>query len=274
MGRLDGEVAIVTGSTSGLGRATAEMFAREGAKVLVTGRSIERGREVEQGILAAGGVASFVRADVEQEDDVVNAIAEAVRRFGKLTVLVNNAAPTDLLSKGTLDGPITELTTERWERVMHGTLTSVFWGCKYAIPSMISAGHGSIVNISSLTSTRATGGLDAYTAAKAAINGLGRSIALEYGSSNIRCNTIVPGLVVPEDQDELRAPLIKAITRHQILQTGRPIDVAYAATYLASPESKFVTGVLLPVDGGISCCMKMDTGELMRDTDSQTSEGS
>ncbi|WP_419828231.1 SDR family NAD(P)-dependent oxidoreductase [Sphingomonas sp.] len=263
MGRLDGEVAIVTGATSGIGRATAEMFGREGAKVLVTGRSIERGREVVEAIVAAGGTASFVRADVEQEGEIVDMIAEAIRQFGKLTVLVNNAAPTDQVSTGSLDGSIADLTTERWERVISGTLTSVFWGCKYAIPEMIKAGSGSIVNVSSIVSMRATIGLDAYTTAKGGINALCGAIALKYGPSNVRCNTIIPGLIIPEGQDELHKPLIEMVMKKQILETGRPIDVAYAATYLASRESKFLTGIRLTVDGGVSCCQKMDVSDVL-----------
>jgi len=259
--RLEGHVAVVTGSTRGIGRATAEMFAAEGAKVLITGRSEDAGKDVEETIRSAGGEAAYFRADVEREEDVRAAIAEALRIFGKLTVLVNNAAPTDLMATGDFDGPITDLTTERWDRLMRGTLTSVFWACKYAIPEMIASGTGSIVNISSSASIRGWTGIDVYTAAKAGMNGLTRSIAAEYGAANIRCNCIVTGVIFPPDPEG--NPLAAAVGPLQLLRLGRHSDMAYAATYLASDESSFVTGVLLPVDGGLTAAVKMDlTGAL------------
>jgi len=261
MRRLEGHVAVVTGSTKGIGRATAEMFAAEGASVLITGRNEEAGKDVEDAIRSAGGDGAFFRTDVEREDQVQAAMAEAVRLFGKLTVLVNNAAPTDLMTTGTFDGPITELTTDRWDRLMRGTLTSVFWACKYAIPEMIAAGGGSIVNISSSASIRGWTGIDVYTAAKAGMNGLTRSIAAEYGAANIRCNCIVTGVIHPPNSEG--NPMARAIKPLQLLRLGRQSDMAYAATYLASDESSFVTGALLPVDGGLTVAVKMDlTGAL------------
>jgi NAD(P)-dependent dehydrogenase (short-subunit alcohol dehydrogenase family) len=261
--RLEGHVAIVTGSTRGIGRATAEMFAAEGAKVLVTGRNRDAGQDVEKAIRSAGGEALYFPTDVEREGDVQAAVDEAVRAFGKLTILVNNAAPTDLMASGQVDGPIAELTTERWGRLMLGTLTSVFWSCKYAIPAMINAGKGSIVNISSSAAIRGWTGIDAYTAGKAGMNGLTRSLAVEYGGANIRCNSIVTGVVMPGGDDG--SPFAETVKRLQVLRIGQPSDIANAATYLASDEASFVTGVLLPVDGGLTCSVKMDVSATMRD---------
>jgi 3-oxoacyl-[acyl-carrier protein] reductase len=268
--RLDGEVALVTGSTRGSGRAIAEMFGREGAAVMVTGRTQELGREVAQVIEKTGGRARYVPMDIEREEDIQRAVAEAVAAFGKLTVLVNNAAPTDLMSTGTVDGILTDLTTERWNRILLGTLTSVFWASKYALVEMLAAGHGSIVNISSASATRGMAGVDAYTAAKAGMLGLTRSVATTYGSQNIRCNALALGMVPHDDSSsgsngaERSAGLRAVLGKMQLTRLGCPDDIAYAATYLASRESEFLTGAVLPIDGGLTCSVKLDVSETLR----------
>lgn len=263
VGRMNGEVALVTGSTRGIGRAIAEMFAAEGAAVIVTGRSKDLGEEVRSTIEAAGGKAIYLATDVGIEADVQAAVDEGVRHFGKLTVLVNNAAPTDLMMTGLVDGSVTDLTTERWDQIMDGTLKSVFWALRFSIPEMIRAGHGSIVNISSASATRGMAGVDAYTAAKAGMIGLSRSVATEYGSRNIRSNVIVVGLV-HHGSPEADNPLIPVLERMQLTRLGCPDDIAYAATYLCSSEAGFVTGVELPVDGGLTCTVKLDVSETLR----------
>ncbi len=192
-------VALITGSTRGIGRATAVRFAREGAKVVVTGRTESAGREVEREIRDAGGDAIYVRTDLAEEDDVIAAVRAAVDNYGKLTTLVNNAAPTELMGPGRLDRRVTELTNEGWNSIMLVALKAVVWTCKYSIPEMVTAGGGAIVNISSAASMLGTPGLDTYTAAKGALNTLTRSMAVEYAADGLRVNCIVAGMVLTSE---------------------------------------------------------------------------
>jgi NAD(P)-dependent dehydrogenase (short-subunit alcohol dehydrogenase family) len=221
------------------------MFAGEGAKVAVTGRTTERGRKVVDLIRGAGGEAEFFELDVSHEDsvrDVTNAVAE---RFGSITTLVNNAAPT--VDVGSSIKPLTEVTTEEWNHILTATLTGpVFWACKFAIPYLRAAGGGTIINISSGQSVVGLGGFSAYSAAKGGMNSLTRSLAAEEAEHNIRCNAIVVGRVVAKG--DMGAGMVPGhLTRY-----GLPDDIAYAATYLASDESAFVTGSILTADGGFS----------------------
>ena len=163
--RMEGKVAIVTGSTRGIGRATAVRFAQEGARVVVTGRSEDDGRAVEQEIRAAGGEAVFDATDLAREDDVIAMVAATVDRYGGLTTLVNNAAPTELMGPGRADRRVTELENDAWDSIMLVALKAVIWCCKHSIPAMSASGGGSIVNISSAASILGTPGLDTYTAA-------------------------------------------------------------------------------------------------------------
>jgi NAD(P)-dependent dehydrogenase (short-subunit alcohol dehydrogenase family) len=256
--RLEGKVALVTGSTRGIGRATAVRFAAEGASLVVTGRSQDDGRAVEQEIRDAGGEAVYVPTDLAKEDDVVAAVDAAIDRYGRLTTLVNNAAPTELMGPGRLDRRVTELTNEGWDSIMLVGLKAIMWMCKYAIPRMIEAGNGAIVNISSAASILGTPGLDTYTALKGALNTLTRSIAVEYAPDNIRCNCIVSGMVLTSEGafKMMDDPVIGGATKAMHLtRLGLPEDIANAALFLASDEAAFVTGALLPVDGGVTCRM-------------------
>ncbi len=252
--RLRDEVALVTGSTRGIGKAIAVMFAAEGARVVVTGRSRDLGQEVEKSIRDAGGEALYVPTDVGREEDVAGAVGAAVDAFGKLTILVNNAAPTELVP--VVDNAVADLSSEHWESILRVTLTSAFWASKYSVREMIKAGGGSIVNISSDASTQGVAGLDSYTAAKGGMNSLTRSIAVEYASRGIRCNCFVVGFV-PGDSplanaivnDPETGPICRAA---HLTRLGRPEDVAYAAVWLASEEAAFVSGAIIPIDGGMS----------------------
>ena len=256
--RLDDAVAIVTGSTRGIGRATAARFAREGASVIITGRTEDAGRELEQEIRAAGGEATFVLTDLANEADVVAMVAAAVEHYGKLTTLVNNAAPTELMGPGRLDRRVTELENDAWDSIMLVALKAVVWACKYSIPEMAKAGGGAIVNISSAASLLGTPGLDTYTAAKGALNTLTRSMAVEYAPDNIRSNCIVAGMVLTSEGafKMMDDPVIGSATRamHRT-RLGLPEDIASAALFLASDEAAFITGAVIPVDGGVTARM-------------------
>ena len=243
--RLEGKVALVSGSTRGIGRSIAQMFASEGAKVAVTGRTVERGQKVVDLITAEGGEAEFFALDVTQEASVASVIDQVVERFGSLTTLVNNAAPT--VEVGSNIKPLVDVTTEEWELILRSALTgNVFWSCKYGIPRLAAAGGGSIINISSGQSVIGMGGFAAYAAAKGGMNSLTRAIAVEAAPDNIRCNTIVVGRVVAKGDAGA------GITPGSLTRLGVPNDIGYAATYLASDESAFVTGSILTADGGFT----------------------
>jgi NAD(P)-dependent dehydrogenase (short-subunit alcohol dehydrogenase family) len=255
---MAGKVAIVTGSTRGIGRGTAIRFAQEGASVIVTGRTTDAGAAVEAEIRDAGGEATFVPTDLANEDDVIAMVRAAVDRYGSLTTLVNNAAPTELMGPGRSDRRVTELENDAWDSIMLVALKAVVWACKYAIPEMAKAGGGAIVNISSAASILGTPGLDTYTAAKGALNTLTRSIAVEYAPDNVRSNCIVAGMVLTSEGafQMMEDPVIGGATRAMHLtRLGLPEDIANAALYLASDEAAFVTGAILPVDGGVTARM-------------------
>jgi NAD(P)-dependent dehydrogenase (short-subunit alcohol dehydrogenase family) len=243
--RLSGKVALVSGSTRGIGRSIAQMFAAEGAKVAVTGRTVERGQKVVDLIRSEGGDAEFFTLDVTQEESVSGVIDAVVDRFGSLTTLVNNAAPTVEVGAGIK--PFVEVTTEEWNLIILSALTgNVFWACKYGIPHLAAAGGGSIINISSGQSVVGMGGFGAYGAAKAALNSLTRTIAVEEATRNIRCNTILVGRVVAKGDAGA------GVTPGHLTRLGTPNDIAYAATYLAADEAAFVTGSMLTADGGFT----------------------
>jgi meso-butanediol dehydrogenase/(S,S)-butanediol dehydrogenase/diacetyl reductase len=240
--RLEGKVALVTGSTRGIGRTIAEMFAEEGAKVVLSGRSADKGEKNAQRIRDAGGDAMFVPLDVADESSVQEAVAATVEAYGPITTLINNAAPTALVNVSFK--PVTELSTQEWDDIVRGTVTSMFWTSKYTIPHMLEAGGGSIVNVSSGAAVFGVPGLSAYSAAKGAVNSLTRVLAVENGKQGIRCNTIIVGRVVSYAQD--RGPE----TTKELMRVGNPRDIAYAALWLAADESEWITGSEITADGG------------------------
>lgn len=244
--RLEGKVALVTGSTTGIGRSVAQFFASEGARVAVAGRTVAKGEKVVRYIRDAGGEAEFFPLDVTDESAVAATIEAVVERFGGLTTLINNAAPTDKVTASY--GKVHQLSTELWNDILLGTLTgSVFWTSKYAWPHLAGAEGASIVNVSSLASQLGLTGLGAYGAAKGGVNSLTRLLAAEGSADGIRSNCILVGRIVSSSADSGRMAGAGHLTR-----IGNPMDIAYCATWLASDEAGFVTGAMISADGGFA----------------------
>jgi meso-butanediol dehydrogenase/(S,S)-butanediol dehydrogenase/diacetyl reductase len=243
--RLAGRVALVSGSTRGIGRSIAELFAAEGAKVGVTGRTADRGQKVVQRIRDSGGEAEYFPLDVTDETNVRDVIAAVADHFGSLTTLVNNAAPTAIVA--TTAKPIAEYTTEEWNSIITGTRTgNVFWATKYAWPYLKAAPGATIVNISSGASMMGQTGLGAYAAAKGGMNSLTRTIAVEGAEHGIRCNAIIVGRVVAGSSDT-GAGMIKNSSA-----IGTPMQIASTALFLSTDDSSFINGELITADGGLT----------------------
>lgn len=245
-GLMDGKVALVSGSTRGIGRSIAEHLAAEGARVVVTGRTVEKGEKVVGRIREAGGEAEFLRLDVTDEQNVREVVEQTVRLFGSLTTLVNNAAPTDAVASTVKH--LADTSTEEWNRILVGTLTgNVFWASKYAWPHLAAADGASIVNISSGQSIAGFKGFGAYGAAKAGVSALTRTLAVEGAADGIRANSVLVGRVVA-----LRGDSGHHTGGGRLTRIGNPMDIAYAVSYLASDRAEFVTGTQLTADGGFS----------------------
>jgi NAD(P)-dependent dehydrogenase (short-subunit alcohol dehydrogenase family) len=244
VGRLDGEVALVTGSTSGIGRAIAIRFAAEGAHVIIAGRNEQRGSEVAS---ACGGRGMFVPADLTESSAADVLVASAIEQFGALTILVNNAAVSQR------DGPVADLDDSAWRNVLDVDLLAPARLCRAAMPYLRACGHGTIVNISSRAASRASRGSAAYISAKGGLEALTRSIAVDEAPHHVRCNAISPGYVLNERRDaHLTGEERSRREAMHLLGLGTADDVAGAAVYLASRESRWLTGIVLPLDGGSS----------------------
>lgn len=248
--RLQGEVAIVTGAASGIGRAIAIAFAREGAKVAVADINQAGGEETVALIRKQGGDAQFVQTNVSIRSQVESMVNRVSRTFGVTRILVNNAAHMDSRDFKSA----TETTEEEWDKSMSVTLKGVFLCSKYVIPGMISAGGGSIVNIASIGGLVGFANYASYCTAKGGVLQLTRSMAIDYGLKGIRVNAICPGPIdtesSPEAQDEVQHQWQRNMT--VLGRTASPEEVALPAIFLACNDSSFVTGAALVVDGGWS----------------------
>src|SRR6516225_6098603 len=253
MDRLNGKVAIVTGGGGGIGGATARALAREGAAVLVVDVNEEAADAVARGIRDTGGVAESSRADLSEEREVKAVVATVVQRFGRLDVLHNNAALTDadFLSA---DTAVTELSLDVWERTLAVNLRSQMLMCKHAVPIMVDQGGGSIINMSSGASLKGDRTRTAYGVSKAGVNALTLYVATSHGKKGIRANTILPGLVITDAvRAHLKEDMVASLSKATLTPAvGQPDDIADVVVFLASDESRYITGQMIAVDGGMS----------------------
>lgn len=246
--RFQGKVAFITGGSSGIGRATALAFAREGASVAVASWSEEDNQETVRQIEAAGGRALAVRCDVSRSDDVQQALRQTIDAFGRLDIAFNNAGIEQPV------GPLDDITEEDWTRLIAIDLGGVFLCMKYQIPLMQQQGGGVIVNTSSGAGVKGFKGQAAYAAAKYGIIGLSKSAALDYAAENIRVNVVAPGIIDTEMMDRFSGGTEEGrqsvIDQEPVGRMGRPEEIAAAVLYLCSDEAAFTTGAVLVVDGG------------------------
>jgi NAD(P)-dependent dehydrogenase (short-subunit alcohol dehydrogenase family) len=251
VGRLDGKVALITGAASGIGRVAAELFAAEGAQVVIADVVETDGAAAVDAITQAGGQAAFVRADVSDTTDAAAMVRFAVDTFGGLHVLYNNAGILPPDDAGTLDTP-----EDTWDRVMAVNLKGVWLGCKHGIPALLASGGGAIVNVSSLVALMGSAVPQiAYTASKGGVLAMTRELAVEYARQGIRANVLCPGPIDTPLMAQLMSDPQWAARRLVHIPMGRPgqpAEIARTALFLASDDSSFMTGATLVVDGGIT----------------------
>lgn len=250
MGRLQDKVAIVTGSTSGIGIGIARLFAAEGAKVVICGRRAEKGQAVVDSIVAEGGEASYHFMDITDLESIEKLFADTAEKYGKIDVLVNNAANVALK-----DGRVDELTVEMWDAIFQSDMRGTFYSTKCVLPYLEkNENGGSIINIGSMASCSGDLGSTAYACAKAGVDMLTQYTALQYGKENIRCNCVRPGLIVTPENEAYVPQALKDIFLSNIMgnRYGSPEDIAHMCVYLAADESEYFTGQVVTVDGGLN----------------------
>ena len=246
MGRLKDKRILITGSASGIGRAAARLFATEGAVLTLCDRDQSNNLALANELNSAGSKAQAIETDVGQPDDMQNAINAAVDLYGGLDVLYNNAGGATKQV-----GSVTDIDLDEFWRTIRVDLFGTVLGCRFAIPHLVKAGGGSIINTTSIRAMIGTEGADAYTSAKGGVATLTRALALQWASSNIRINAIAPGVILT-DRVRTMLPLDDPVRVKTPLGPSEPEDVAPLALYLASDESQQMTGMILPLDGGAS----------------------
>jgi NAD(P)-dependent dehydrogenase (short-subunit alcohol dehydrogenase family) len=243
------KVVLITGGTSGIGRATAVAFAGQGANVVVAGRRDREGEESVRLVEKAGGKGLFIRADVTAEDQIAALVTRTIEHFGRLDFAFNNAGI------GGEGGAGIANTGEVFDRIMDINVRGVFFGMKHQIPAILQSGGGAIVNNASILGLKPAPGSPIYSASKFAVVGLTKSVALEFAAKGVRVNAVCPAIIETEmtqrlrSDDETRNSLLQ---RHPIGRFGQPEEVAAAVLYLCSPGATFITGVALPLDGGFA----------------------
>src|SRR5258707_6887851 len=261
MGKLEKRVAVITGAASGIGRATAIRFAGEGAAVVIADMNREGGEAAVRDCKENGGAAVFQLADVSSENDIKGAVDRAVKEFGRLDIIYNNAG------LGGAVGPLEQTSAENWDRSFSILLRAVFLGIKYAVPEMRKTGGGSIISTASIAGLRGAAGLHAYCAAKAGVISLTRSASIEFAKDKIRVNCICPGLIAtPLTYNRIPGGEQAATQLFAAFQPWpravRPKDIAAMALFLASDDSEFVSGQAMLVQGAVPS--GMGAGNLAR----------
>ena len=246
MSLLKDKVAIVTGAGSGIGRAVAEVYAKEGAKVVVSDISEEGANETVEAIKKAGGDAFFFKADASSAEENKKLVEAAVEKYGRLDIACNNAGI------GGPAAPAGEYDIEGWDKVINLNLNGVFYGCRYQLEQMEKNGGGSIVNMASIHGTVAAPNNSAYTAAKHGVVGLTKNIGTEYAQKNIRCNAVGPGYIhTPLLDNNLDEDMMKAVAaKAPMNRLGKPEEIADLVVFLSSDKSSFTTGGYFIADGG------------------------
>lgn len=242
---LKDKVALITGAASGIGESTALLFAKEGAKVVITDIDGENGNKVLEKIQQQGGEAIFFKADTSDPSHSRKSVEKAIEKFGKLDIAVNNAGI------GGAQAPIGEYAVEDWDKVISINLSGVFYGMRYQIPAMLKNGSGSIINVSSILGNVGFANSSAYVAAKHGVVGLTKTAALEYSSKGIRVNSVGPAFIKTPLLESLDEEMLnQLVSAHPIGRLGESDEVAQMFLWLASDRASFATGAYYPIDGG------------------------
>lgn len=248
VGRVKDKVALLTGSASGIGLSSANLLAKEGAKVVIADFNEEAAKKVADNINAQGGEAAAIFLDAGDGDSIKAAVDFTIEQFGKLNILFNNVGLTNIQK----DLDVVNIDEDEWDRLLNVNLKSVLYGSKYAIPHMIEAGGGSIINTASMAAFASDSIRLAYGASKAGVVNMTKYIATQYGKDNIRSNGIAPGLILtPAAERNMTDELLDTFGKYNALPYhGEADDIGYTVLFLASDESKFITGQTIQVEGG------------------------